>query len=63
MKRLVETNTNVALDAGGQMHLSFEIELDTKEEVGVLLLAVVIGGTLDQLAYKIYLVIKVLELD
>lgn len=49
MKRLVQTNADVTLDAGSKMDLSLQVELDTDEESGSLLLALVVSGTLQEL--------------
>ena len=50
--RLVQTNNEVTLDAGSQVDLGLEVELDTDEESGGLVGAVIVGGTLDQLTCR-----------
>jgi hypothetical protein len=47
---LVETNNDVTLDTGSQVDLGLQVELDTEEESGVTEGAVILGGTLDDLA-------------
>jgi hypothetical protein len=48
---LVETNNDITLDAGSQVNLGLKIELDAKEQRGITKLAIVVGGTLEDLAY------------
>lgn len=50
--RLVESQTDVALDASSQMDLGLQIKLDANKEGRVLLLAVVVGGSLEQLTCR-----------
>lgn len=46
---LVKTDDDVTLDAGSQMNLCFEVELDTHEEGSGLLSTVLVCGTLEEL--------------
>lgn len=46
---LVKTDDDVTLDAGSQVNLGLKVELDTHEEGGGLLSAVLVCGTLEEL--------------
>ena len=47
---LVQPHENVTAYAGGQMHLGFQVQLDTDHEGGVLELAVGVNRALEQVA-------------
>jgi hypothetical protein len=47
---LVKTNNDITLDTGSQVDLGLEVELDAQKEGGVTERAVILGGTLDELA-------------
>jgi len=49
---LVQPNCNVTTYSCRQVYLRFEVEFDTKQESGVLKLAVGTSGTLQELAYR-----------
>lgn len=48
---LIETNHNVTADASSKVDLSLKVELDADEESGALELAILIDGTLDEVAW------------
>jgi hypothetical protein len=50
---LVQTNDDITLDTGSQVHLSLEVELDAQEEGGIAERAIILGGTLDELTWRI----------
>lgn len=52
MSGLVKADADVSLDAGSQVDLGLEVELDADEEGSGLLVAVLIGGTLEELACR-----------
>lgn len=49
---LVKTDTDVTLDAGSEVNLSLQVELDTNEESSRLELSVVVSGAPQELAYE-----------
>ena len=49
---LVETDADVTLDAGREVNLGLEVELDAEEQSRITGLAVVTGGTLEHLACR-----------
>lgn len=51
MLDLVEANGDVTADAGSQVDLSIEVELDSEEKGRVLLLALGVGRTLEERAW------------
>lgn len=55
-RRLVEADDDVTLDAGSQVDLSLEVELDADEESSALLRTGIVGGTLQELACRSSLV-------
>jgi hypothetical protein len=50
INRLVKTNNNITLDTGSQVNLGLKIKLDAEQERGILEAAVLVGGTLQELA-------------
>lgn len=53
VRRLVESNADVSLDSGSQVNLGLKVELDTDKESSGLLVAILIGGTLEKLTYEL----------
>lgn len=50
-RRLVKSNADITLDSGSQVYLGLEVKLDTDKEGGGLLVAVLVCGTLEKLAW------------
>lgn len=50
INRLVKTNDNVTLNTGSQVNLGLKIKLDAEEERGISEAAVLVGGTLQEVA-------------
>lgn len=48
--RLVQANADVTTDAGSEVDLSLEIELDTDQEGGLGVLALIVDGAAQELA-------------
>lgn len=52
VRRLVEADDDVTLDAGSQVDLSLKVELDADEEGSGLLGTGIVGSTLEELACR-----------